>query len=241
MQEYYYLTKLKDSPYNLTEADALHLGSIGILDIYVFIDHPVYMAPRGGQINGATDRDIYLRLQHTTCASLEKACNKISSVAGVIDFILDDLFSTESAMVTEKYNGSIPIGTPFTPELEENFYVSLHTQSKTVPGLTFTLTDLLIWADDLEQLVSRGTLQHDIENTTTIDQPFHEHQDYPPHLEALILAWRKFWKNADDSDRSACPNKDTVKDWLMTQGLSDKTADAGATIIKPKWAKDKGW
>jgi hypothetical protein len=64
-----------------------------------------------------------------------------------------------------------------------------------------------------------------------------DHQDYPPHLEALILAWRKNWKNADRYDRSTYPKKDTVKNWLIEQGLSDKTADAGATIITPDWKK----
>jgi len=68
-----------------------------------------------------------------------------------------------------------------------------------------------------------------------------ERQDYPPQLEALTLAWRKNWKNADPTDRSTCPKKESVKDWLMGQGFSAKNADAGATIIKPQWATDKGW
>jgi len=68
-----------------------------------------------------------------------------------------------------------------------------------------------------------------------------DRKEYPPHLEALILAWRKNWKNADPTDRSTCPKKESVKGWLMEQGLSAKNADAGATIIKPQWATDKGW
>lgn len=68
-----------------------------------------------------------------------------------------------------------------------------------------------------------------------------EHHEYPPQLEALTLAWRKNWKNADPTDRSGCPKKDSVKAWLIEQGLSAKNADAGATIIKPQWASDKGW
>ena len=75
----------------------------------------------------------------------------------------------------------------------------------------------------------------------TEDSTNTEHHEYPPQLETLTLAWRKNWKNADPTDRSTCPKKESVKDWLMGQGFSAKNADAGATIIKPQWATDKGW
>lgn len=64
-----------------------------------------------------------------------------------------------------------------------------------------------------------------------------ERQDYPANLDALITAWRKHWKNADRNDSSTHSKKPDVKKWLMNQGFSDKTADAGATIITPDWKK----
>lgn len=64
-----------------------------------------------------------------------------------------------------------------------------------------------------------------------------DRQDYPTNLDALVTAWRKWWKNADHHDRSTHPKKDNVKSWLTEQGLSDRTADAGATIITPDWKK----
>lgn len=84
-----------------------------------------------------------------------------------------------------------------------------------------------------------GALQA-AESTT---EPDPDRQHYPQQLEALTIAWRKYWQNADPTDRTACPKKGEVKAWLMEpeQGFSAKNADAGATIIKPQWAIDKGW
>lgn len=76
------------------------------------------------------------------------------------------------------------------------------------------------------------------ETTTNPDASL---QEYPMHLEALTIAWRKFWINADPTDRTACPRKPDVVAWLMERGFSAKNADAGATIIKPQWAIGKGW
>jgi hypothetical protein len=78
--------------------------------------------------------------------------------------------------------------------------------------------------------LSKLLLEHDTNAHT-------DRQDYPPDLDALVTAWRKWWKNADRHDRSTHPKKPAVKNWLIEQGLSDKTADAGATIITPDWKK----
>jgi hypothetical protein len=107
-----------------------------------------------------------------------------------------------------------------------------------------------------EQYVDMGEyeayfLRQDIEsmaaiiNNTPGESPAvpaeNDRKEYPPQLEVLTLAWRKNWKNADPTDRNTCPKKESVKNWLMRQGFSAKNADAGATIIKPQWATDKGW
>jgi hypothetical protein len=94
---------------------------------------------------------------------------------------------------------------------------------------------LVIRRDELQRFAN--SLNEAQENIGTDS----EKQEYPPNLDALILAWRKFWKNADRTDRTACPKKEDVKAWLIDQGLSAKCADAGATTIKPQWAGDKGW
>lgn len=68
------------------------------------------------------------------------------------------------------------------------------------------------------------------------DQNVARHE-YPPHLDCLVTAWRRFWKNADRLDRDTWPKKAIVEEWLIDQGLSGKTADSGATIITPDWGK----
>ncbi len=83
--------------------------------------------------------------------------------------------------------------------------------------------ELQRFADSLNKLATRNTDS--------------DRQEYPPDLDILVTAWKKWWKNVDRRDRSSYPAKVTVKNWLMEQGLSDKTADAGATIITPEWKK----
>ncbi|WP_018403091.1 hypothetical protein [Marinobacter gelidimuriae] len=96
-------------------------------------------------------------------------------------------------------------------------------------------TYLVVKQSELSRLLSEDT------STAATGQADDDRKEYPSQLEALTLAWRKNWKNADPADRSTCPKKESVKDWLMGQGFSAKNADAGATIIKPQWATDKGW
>ncbi len=93
----------------------------------------------------------------------------------------------------------------------------------------------------IEQIIDETGEPNESNTGTAISQPDADRQHYPPHLEALTIAWRKYWQNADPTDRTACPRKPDVVAWLMEQGFSAKNADAGATIIKPQWATDKGW
>jgi hypothetical protein len=113
------------------------------------------------------------------------------------------------------------------PDIGVNYF--MRVKGSELPETTM----IGVLADDLDELLTLEVSEAPtLSQTTTSD-----HQDYPPHLEALILAWRKNWKNADRHDRSTHPKKDTVKSWLIEQGLSDRTADAGATIITPDWKK----
>lgn len=63
---------------------------------------------------------------------------------------------------------------------------------------------------------------------------------YPDDLGALVAAWRRFWKDVSDTDRTAWPRNDAVVNWLKARGLSDNLAKAGTTLIKPRWARDVG-
>jgi len=96
-------------------------------------------------------------------------------------------------------------------------------------------TYLVVKQSELSKLLSEDT------STAATGQADDDRKEYPPQLEALISAWRKNWKNADPEDRTGCPKKDDVEAWLIGQRFSGVTAKAGATIIKPEWARKKMW
>ena len=250
MREYYFLTGLQDSPYDLTMADALHLGATcSGLGIYSFIDQTVFMDSLDA-FQTRKDSGFFIQLPPQTITAFEKMLFKGKST-------FESMFGSDDpghvrlnfAFIDERYTGSIPIGSPFNPEPDRPFKVELSTINPEMapafgatPGPTITLSDLLCWTDDLEKLADKGRVKRRADDTSPAasDRPDPDRQQYPPHLEALTIAWRKFWKNADPTDRTACPKKTDVVDWLIDQGFSAKSADAGATIIKPQWARDKG-
>lgn len=63
-----------------------------------------------------------------------------------------------------------------------------------------------------------------------------DHAHVSGNLAKLNLAATKFWANADRDDRSTHPSNTDVVNWLVEHGFSKKTAEAGATIIRPEWA-----
>ena len=65
-------------------------------------------------------------------------------------------------------------------------------------------------------------------------------EQLPDELDILIAAWRRFWKNSSQRDKSSWPMKTHVESWLKDNGLSGKNADAGATMISPDWARKGG-
>ena len=89
--------------------------------------------------------------------------------------------------------------------------------------------DLLIPAMDLLSLVSKGPS----EGAMAANNPDYKSMD----LRQLNRAALKFWGNASSQDPSACPKQVDVVIWLKEQGLSQRNAEAGATIIRPEWAK----
>ncbi|MDO6460970.1 hypothetical protein Q4485_09700 [Granulosicoccaceae sp. 1_MG-2023] len=253
MREYYYLTGLKDSPYSLTIADALHLGATGrtSLCVYAYVDNTVYMelATDPNEPKVVRDSGFFLLLSPTTIASFEKS---LSGASLRFDHSLSELNNASvpanQAFIDERYNGSIPFGGPFNPEPECPYNVKLYDDSPyiypdfaEIPAPVFKFADLLCWTDDLERLAKQGRIKRRADGQATSRNPDPDRQHYPPHLEALTLAWHRFWKNADPNDRDTCPKKQDVVDWLEDKGLSQKNADSGATIIKPQWAIDKGW
>jgi hypothetical protein len=179
----------------------------------------------------------------------------VCQVRGLNDLLITETSSWMLSQILQTSLSKAPLTDPRWPsgplmifESASNMPFGLVELTPEVDYEELSPADRAIPVDELPEsaslVVSRDTLAQFTasllgnEANTDQDTPLNnDHQDYPPHLEALILAWRKRWKNADRHDRSTHPKKDTVKSWLIEQGLSDRTADAGATIITPDWKK----
>lgn len=83
---------------------------------------------------------------------------------------------------------------------------------------------------EFEESIIKKTTNTDIQLTTTA------RAHVSNNLETLIKAATKFWSRADRDDRTTHPNNSDVVTWLIDRGFSQRTAEAGATIIRPGWA-----
>jgi hypothetical protein len=250
MRDYYYLNQLEGSPYKLSVSDALHMGSICSLEVYTFITDKIILQCRKTH-EQISDSNVYLKVPFPLVGAIEKEFVKSqSALHGNLTpgHVLNRQHRLAEAIITDKYNGTIPFGIPFEQQSNGDLfaYIAYPAERPFQFGefgadFTVCLSDLICWTDDLACLEKRGCIQRHDNNKANKQFSDNERQDYSPQLETLILAWRKNWKDADRNDRSGCPKKDDVKAWLVEQGFSAKNADAGATIIKPQWATDKGW
>jgi hypothetical protein len=62
---------------------------------------------------------------------------------------------------------------------------------------------------------------------------------HPNTTDALLYlcqASQKFWTLVDPKDKSTYPQTPEIVGWLRKRGLSERLAESGATIIRPKWA-----
>ena len=85
------------------------------------------------------------------------------------------------------------------------------------------------------KLVVRTSALRDFEASINTSSPS-EHAQVTNNLMTLNQAATKFWANADRDDRGTHPNNSDIVAWLVERGFSQRTAEAGATIIRPLWA-----
>lgn len=108
---------------------------------------------------------------------------------------------------------------------EPEFTVFIDSDS---PNRRITLANVLFLSSDLSKLKPKKPL-HESER-----QAVH----YPDRLMFLQQAYNIFWANADPNDRGTHPANNDVANWLEGKEVfSSSLADAGATIIRPEWAK----
>ena len=239
MREYYYLTQLDESPYKVSLSDALHLGNTERLEIYTYIPDQIVIQI-GDRFEWSLADDVYLGIPYPLAGAMERQFLKTTPPSsGYVEQqpALQMQYSLNKALMTDKYGGlpTLPTLNTMQPSYISIAYPNERDFKRPGADYTICLLDLLVWTEDLERLAKHGHIerQGEIQKSAADD----DRQDYPPHLDILVTAWHKWWKNADRHDRSTYPKKDTVKNWLIEQGLSDRTADAGATIITPDWKK----
>jgi len=260
MREYYYLTQLGDSPYKLSLSDALHLGSTLGLGAYVFITDEITLQCRdtGEQVS---DHDIYLQLPFNLVGAIEKTFVRRQSLN--VGSALNDYHSLTQAIITDKYTGKVPMGTPFKQEPKLNFYAYIsYPEGRPIqfPDVSYTvcISDLLCWSDDLERLAKHGHIKRRDSGeapTVTADD---DRKEYPPHLlelpqkfqqlygaiaggelpdlEAAINAWHLHWnQRAARGERDTYPANPHVQAWLEDRGLTKNKAESIPPLIRPKW------
>jgi hypothetical protein len=65
---------------------------------------------------------------------------------------------------------------------------------------------------------------------SNMDWPWGRHET--DLLRKLAVAAQRFWSNYDPSDPSTAPTNQQVTDWLKGQGVSERTAEIMATILR---------
>ena len=163
MRDYYYLTRLDKSPYIFDLADALYLGAVSELKLYVLITARIRMEnPKTGEM--VEDSGMFLNVPSPFIGAMEKELP-------VDQMPAYDFFSRETtdlqqhvklsyAYVDDRYTGTIPYGTPFRPDPAQYDSINIYPE---ILGIgrdpVFNLFDLVCWTEDLERLVKRGRIQ----------------------------------------------------------------------------------
>lgn len=270
MQAYYYLTHLKDSPYEISIADCLHLGATGALSVYALMKYPIKMVCRTTN-EAVIDHEMYLEIPPQTVATIEnRIAGKLSRDDQTPDLqVFHETFPLRTAYIDEKrFSGTIPIGTPFFDYPPKHlFIVDLEEQNDSFEGTPYRpagrhpqicAADLVLWTEDLEKLADKGRIKRRTGDPSTANsgQPSNELEALPanfsalydsmgagdlPHLEILIAAWVKFWRDRSPEDgKGRYPDNGEVAEWarkLMDKPEKGKNkAKAIASIIRPTWA-----
>ena len=125
---------------------------------------------------------------------------------------------------------------------------SKHLMIRDTQGNLFEITkslhdsDLAIFSaerfPEQSRLAIRPVHLQSLERKVTETRRVTSDQDHiSAQLRLLEQASWEFWSSADRDDRKTFPTNQSVTDWLIQQGFSKNLAEAGASIIRPNWAK----
>jgi hypothetical protein len=162
MREYYYLSGLDESPYQLTLADALHLGAACGLPIYTFIEKSMYLHTLLEFDSEVVHADhFFVRVPFGEVAELEKISSQRKSQHQTNNtFQHEPYVYLKMAIVDDRYVGTVPIGGPFRKNSEWPVKVELYsydscwdTASMVKIHPSVGISELLCFTEDLDDLV----------------------------------------------------------------------------------------
>ena len=251
MRQYYYLTELDDSPYELTTLDALHLGSTDRLEIYAFAAEEITL--ENAHTGAATaEHNVYLQLHNHTTREVEKGLAQTRSPLSEspASNSTPPCYLVRDARVTGKWRGFDPEWEPF---LDDYLAIPHSPGGREDEAYTVRLADLLCWVDDLERMTENGEIKRrDSDEQPAVSEPpgISElpeklRQLYvafacgeQPDLEAMIDAWYLHWhQRASRGERDTYSSNDKVAAWLTDRGMANGKATSAPPLIRPKWGK----
>lgn len=244
MHKYYYLTRLDESPYQLTLLDALHFGVTERLGIYALAEYEITLRnpDTGAEESG---KGFYLKLCASTLQQIEKETSKAEHQPP-LGYVSErprqsQCYNVREAFIDHRRLRNHAAQSADAPEIGR--LVLLYAPN----GDPFIacLPDLILWARDLEELAKAGRIQR---RSTASDTP----QDLPekfqqlygaiaggelPDLKAAIDAWYSQWVElADRGQRDTYPTNAAVQKWLENRQLTRNRAESIPPLIRPKWA-----
>lgn len=159
MRDYYYLSGLDESPYQLTLADALHLGATYQLNLYAFMTDTIFMhSYLEFDDELVSDNHFFIKIPDPTLTALEKVIH--------YDNLSNPYMPLQHGFVDDKYNGTIPFGDPFKSTTKKPLHVKLyaddperHASYEYAALPTLFMSELLCFTEDLDDLVKRGRIK----------------------------------------------------------------------------------
>lgn len=252
MKKYYYFPYLEDSLYRLSIDEALHFGATSRLPIYFYLAQTLagketVMIPElmqdfeDGEASRFSGQDTRKKVPIGTEYRRDFSDEFLRADLGTIRHFEKNHYIQQPVISAYVDNRTLPIFDDLKAPREQ---LLRHVQFRPGSQPHITLSELICFSDDLDTLVQQGIVERREDQTEKLSQNFRAIHDAIANgelreVEALFLAWGKFWKNADRADKDTWTKKSEVTNWLTEQGLSAKLADSGATMIKPQWAKDQ--
>lgn len=218
VRKHYYLTSIQRHFLNLKGSDVLHLGVIGELPIYVYMDEPA-QASRKGEMR--LIKFAFVRLTQEVLASLEKIPTGLPVKMSAV--ILDHRCWNANEVSTCGSSKSWPS--------ESNYYYFKTPQPE------INSRNLLCFSDDLERLANEVQFKRSSEqpNAQTDNLgPMPKHMS--KQLDLAITASRRWWDNVDRYDKDTWPGNKEIIAWLLDQGMEKSRAEKVPSIIRPDWA-----